>query len=280
MKATSQTRAILGRLRLFMADRRLPSRAPGGTKQIAAMQRIFPAGCRYDDAEPVFNHPLICLGFTNRSGSNLLGSYLRDCPPLSGFREDLNTSTIEMHAARLGADTLPQALRLLSEEQCCTGKIYGFKTSAEQVLMLRRFSIERMYRGGIRLIDIRREDIVAQAISYDIALQTGRWTSRIMPPIEVEPVCDPARIERLIVAIRASQTLMDLLVERDAVPRIIICYEDLVAAPAQQLHRIAQFCGFDTVGWSVGRPKIARQADATNLSFRERFRDHVAACLP
>lgn len=263
-----------------MADRRLPSRAPGGATQIAAMQRIFPAGCQYEDEEPVFNHPLICLGFTNRSGSNLLGSYLRDCPPLSGFREDLNTSTIEMHAARLGAKTLPQTLRLLSEEQSSTGGIYGFKTSAEQVLMLQRFGVERMYRGGIRLIDIRREDIVAQAISYDLALQTGRWTSRITPQIEVEPVCDPARIERLIVAIRASQTLMDLITERDAIPRIIIRYEDLVEAPAQQLHRIARFCGFDPAGWSVGRPKITRQADATNLLFRARFRGHVTACLP
>lgn len=278
MRSPLHTTTILDKIRLAMSERRLPTRRLlSATAQIKEMQGIFLNRCDYGRLEHVYDHPLICLGFTNRSGSNLLGSYLRKCPPFAGFREDLNPSTIRLHAQRLKAASLPETIRLLSAEQGKENKIYGFKTSVEQLIMLQKFCIGRMYNGGIRLIEIRRDDIVAQAISYHIALQTGRWTSRIKPDAAVKPTCDPTQIEKLVVSIRASQTLMDLVVERDEIDRIIVHYEDLVEDPGSQVKKIGRFCGFDPTRWSVMRPQITRQANATNEAFRAQFRLHVAA---
>lgn len=278
MKSPLHTKTILDRIRLALSDRRLPTRRLlSATAQIKEMQGIFLDRCDYSQLEHIHDHPLICLGFTNRSGSNLLGSYLRKCPPFAGFREDLNPSTIGLHARRLKAVSLPETIRLLSAEQRKEHKIYGFKTSVEQLIMLQRFSIGRMYSGGIRLIEIRRDDIIAQAISYHIALQTGRWTSRTKPNTDVTPTCDPLQIERLVTSIRASQILMDFVVERDAIDRIIVHYEDLVDDPSNQVKKIARFCGFDPTSWSMMRPEIARQTNATNEAFRAQFRHHIAA---
>ena len=49
----------------------------------------------FDGDVPEFENPLVLLGFMNRSGSNLLGIYLRDVPGFSGFSEDLNSVTIQ-----------------------------------------------------------------------------------------------------------------------------------------------------------------------------------------
>lgn len=246
-------------------------------KHIQAIQDIFGPQGAYDLSEPVFEYPLTCLGFTNRSGSNLLGSYLRDSPAFSGFKEDLLPSTVRTHANRLGATSFAQTLRLLSEERLGESVTYGLKASVEQILMLQHFGIPKMYKGGLQIIEIRRDDIVGQAISYDIALQTGRWTSRIKATQDKTPICDPVRIEKMIAGIRASHTLMDLMVERDSIPRLIVRYEDIAKSPDPVLADIARFCGFDASGWSAKSPTIERQADATNAAFRKMFRSYLNA---
>lgn len=246
-------------------------------KHIQAIQEIFGQQSPCDLSEPVFDYPLTCLGFTNRSGSNLLGSYLRDCPAFSGFKEDLLPSTVRTHANRLGATSFAQTLRLLSEERLGDSVTYGLKASVEQILMLQHFGIPKMYKGGLQVIEIRRDDIVGQAISYDIALQTGRWTSRIKAKHNKEPNCDPVRIETMIAGIRASHTLMDLTVERDNIPRLIVRYEDITKSPDPVLAEIARFCGLDATGWSAKLPTIERQADATNAAFRTMFRSYLNA---
>lgn len=239
---------------------------------------IFGEGCRYD-GDWVHDHPLICLGFTNRSGSNLLASYLRGCPPLSGFHEDLNSDTIQAHAKRLGTNTLPETLRQLSISRRGEGGVYGVKASVEQLIMLKHFGIDRMYRDGLHVIELRRSDIVGQAISYQIALQTGRWTSWMQPGNAAQPVCDPPGLVRLIRDIRASQTLMDLVVEQHQIPRLILDYDALVTDPDAQLQKIANFCGFDPTGWSANAPALEQQADETNADFRSTFQRHLRTGL-
>lgn len=280
MSLATRKTTILDKIRQVLANRQIPLREQAQhSEQIHAIQSIFGDRCVYDSPQPIFDHPLFCLGFTNRAGSNLLGSYLRDCPPFAGFREDLNPGAIRTHALRLQAKTLPDTIRLLTEEQRREQSIYGFKASVKHVIMLQEFNIPNMYRGGMRLIEIRRDDIVGQAISYHIALQTGRWTSRIQPAQQIDPICDPQQIERLVGAIRASQTLMDLVVERHKIPRLIVRYEDLIVQPDDQLHKIAQFCDFNPAGWLAKSPKLERQADATNLAFRHAFCCHLASLI-
>jgi LPS sulfotransferase NodH len=280
MSLTTRKTTTLSKLRQVLSRQQFPPlERSSNSKQIHAVQDIFGDGCLYSAQEPIFDNSLFCLGFTNRSGSNLLGAYLRDCQPFAGFREDLNPGTIQSHSDRLETRTLPDTLRALTDEQRRKRPIYGFKASVEQVIMLQAFNIPRMYRGGMRLIEIRRDDIVGQAISYHIALQTGRWTSRTRTDRDVEPVCDPQQIKKLVDAIRASQTLMDLVVERHQIPRLIVHYENLVGQPDDQLQKIARFCGYDPEGWSAKSPKLERQADATNLAFRQAFAHHLESIL-
>ncbi|MCA2009776.1 Stf0 family sulfotransferase [Tritonibacter mobilis] len=219
------------------------------------------------------------MGFTNRSGSNLLAAYLRTCPPLAGFGEDLNPSSLRARARAMNSRSLPDFLCDISARG--NGKaVFGFKTSFEQLRMLYRNNIPAMYNGGVKLIEIRREDLVAQAISYQIALQTGAWSSRIKTPPHPDPVCDPEALHAIIQGLTAAQTRMDILVERHLVDRLIIRYEDLVLEPDAILQKVGRFLGFDAKDWRAERPPLKRQANSTNDAFRATFRRYLRQQAP
>lgn len=239
------------------------------------LQTFFDGKMRFEQQHSIFDHPLFCLGFTNRSGSNLLGSYLRCCPPFSGFEETLNAGAVQANAKRLGAITLPDFIRRLSYDGRGIKPIFGFKASVEQLVMLQRHNIPAMYSGGLKLIEIRRDDLIGQAISYQIALQTGAWSSRVQPTTQQKPRCDPKGLHDLVLGIRAAQNRMDMFVECHSISRLLVRYEDLVRDPNTQLHRIAHFAGFDPEGWTVGTSSLQQQADATNDAFRTAFRKYL-----
>lgn len=240
------------------------------------LHTTFPQGCQFDGVEPVFEYPLYCIAFTNRSGSNLLAEYLRDTPVFSGFREQLNVGAVKSVARSWELTRFPELFARIDRE--AEGKIYGFKASVDQLAMLWRMGIQRMYRGGLRIIQIEREDVLGQAISYQIALQTKAWTSRMKsecPEAEVE--FNPEQISRLIEGIQRSGTATDLFVEIFDVPRLRVTYEELTHAPQAVLDRIAVFADQDAGGWTPAQPKITRQAGPINDKFRSAYRDYVAS---
>lgn len=225
----------------------------------------------YTGDRPVIKGPLLCLGFTNRAGSNLLGEYLRATPSLSGFHEQLIFSTVQNSLERLKADSFPDYI-LKVAQSVSKGK-YGFKASVDQLMMLRHANIPAMYSGGMKVIQIRREDLIGQAISYHIALQTKAWTSQRAAEIpEHEIVFDACEIGSIARRIRHSEYLMDLFVEVYEVPRIQVNYEELIAKPQAVLRKVARFTGHRAALWKSDPPKLERQAGGLNDRFRDMFR--------
>lgn len=262
------------------------SRTPGPRSYLnqsgsleAAISETFAGKMRFQGCAPILNGPLVCMGFTNRSGSNLLAAYLRACPPLAGFGEDLNPSSIRARTRAMNSQSLPDFLCDISARSADKA-VVGFKTSFEQLRMLYRNNIPAMYTDGVKLIEIRREDLVAQAISYQIALQTGAWSSRIKTSSHPDPVCDPEALHSIIQGLTAAQTRMDILVERHLVDRLIVRYEDLVLEPDEILQKIGRFLGFDARDWKAERPPLERQANSTNDAFRAAFRRYLRQQAP
>ena len=237
-------------------------------------RRFFGENFEFKGAEFVNDGPLICLGFTNRSGSNLLGGYLRAQPGLLGFHEQLNYPPIIKQSKELGIDSFPNYIAQLSAKR--PKAAHGVKASVEQLMMLQRANIPAMYKGGLKLIQIRREDLIGQAISHHIALQTLAWTSRTETNVpKAEIVFDAERISRIAKSIRHSEFLMDIFVETYKVPRLQISYSELTETPLVSLNKVAKFLKKAPSRIVVPDPILARQSNALNDEFRARYRQEV-----
>lgn len=233
---------------------------------------------RYEGNAPVFNAPLVCLAFSNRCGSNLLAEYLRDTPCFSGFHEQLNFDTVQKTCAMHGLNSFPDYIRHLCAAPIDAGRVYGFKTSWDQLMMLRRCKIDRMFTS-VDIIHMTRSDIVGQAISLMIADQTKQWTSKQTPLADVQLEYRPALLKSLIHATTQSEQLVRILCEVNALPRTAVTYEALVADPASVITQVASAVGAELGNWIPKDPPISRQATALNDAIRVRFLSDLSSAL-
>ena len=232
------------------------------------------------EGPPIFDTPLYCIGFFNRSGSNLLADYLRATPYFGGFHEQLNFDTIEKFSAENEIETFPDYIRAVGKKFGGRAPCYGFKASVDQLVMLQRLNIPAMYAGGLRILHIQRADTIGLAVSYQIAMQTQRWTSQQQGLGDATPVkFDPDQISKLIDAAHASNDGIALFSEIFATPRLALSYEELSANPAAILARIADFAGQSGASWPVREPSIARQASEINERFRRAYLDYATGTI-
>lgn len=121
---------------------------------------------------------------------------------------------------------------------------------------------------------------MGQAISREIAWQTGKWTS--LTPVEttVTPRYDADRITRQIAAIQREEALFPLIFAAFGLTVTEVAYEDLVRRPMPVLRRTMQEIGHPCPDWRPSPTRIGKQADATNDAFRAAYREVLArACL-
>lgn len=240
-----------------------------------SLRKFFNDNVQYD-GPAIFDHPLYCIGFFNRSGSNLLAGYLRGTPVFSGFHEQLNFDTVQKQATEWGIRSFPDFIK---EATARFGKgkfTHGFKASMDQLMMLQRFGIPNMYAGGLRIIHITRQDLIGQAISYQIASQTQKWTSQQAGIGADVPVRFNARqVTGLVDGAQASANGIAIFAEIFGHPRLPVSYEDLVQDPHRILNQIAGFAGRAGAEWPVKPPEIERQVSALNEQFRQLYLTQV-----
>lgn len=239
------------------------------------LRRFFNGVVSYD-GPPVFDCPLYCIGFFNRSGSNLLAEYLRATPFFSGFHEQLNFATVEKQCVQRNIRSFPEYIIEMTDQfgKDCTR--YGFKASVDQLMMLQRFDIPKMYSGGLRIIHITRQDLIGQAISFQIANQTKKWTSQQDGLGEdIEVFFDAMQVTQLIGQAQASCDGIAMFAEIFGHKRLHVTYEDLVSSPHTVLKRVSTFADQNGAEWPVTKPKIERQASKINRDFRQLYLEKV-----
>ncbi len=224
----------------------------------------------------LFPHPLYCIGFYNRSGSNLLASYLRETPFFSGFHEHLNANQIETFARKFSTESFPDLIRKMIEHFGKGRRVHGFKASIDQLVMLERFGIPRMFDGGMKIIHITRGDVIGQAVSYQIALQTLKWTSKMEGAIpDTDIKFDPRQLTSIIDGIHSASDAISMFSKVFDHPYMRVTYEDLVQNPQAVLIRIAQFSGRPGRNWTLQTPQIERQANEVNEKFRHLYLEYL-----
>ena len=275
-RSSQNVRDLIQRARFSPSQHRLMR--PGGHERW--LLEHFGSESYYTGTRPVFDHPLYCVLFTNRCGSNLLCDYLRQTPMFSGFTEMLNATTVAQICQQRQIRTFPEYIIQVSNLHRGPNSIYGFKASVEQLAMLIRCNINNMYQGGIRVIHISRQDSLGQAISYQIALQTKAWVSGERHAQAAQDIrCDPEGLNRIMEEIRLSNLATEMLCTAQSLRRISVYYEDLVKDPAYVLAKISAFCDQDPSSWHPQPPSLSQQANEVNQAFRSQYRSYMAAAF-
>ena len=242
-----------------------------------AMRARFGDDVMFTGDSPVFDTPLYLLAFCNRSGSNLLASHLRSTRYFGGFHEQLNAVTVEKQSEIHNIATNPDYIRTMTAHHMGNNKVYGFKASWDQMMMLLRFGIDRMYTG-VQVIHITRADVLKQAISYHIAVQTKQWTSK-QDGLDVEPVYDAHQITRLMEESARSEMAVRQICAMLDIPRMHVRYETLVRDPEAVVQRAARFADTNLGKWRPKEPPIQKQSNEINNVFYDRYVAEQRAAL-
>lgn len=219
--------------------------------------------------QQIFSSPLVLLAFSNRSGSNLLGDYLRSAG-LSGFHEQLNYPTIIETANRENLNSLQDYIKFVAGGS----NLFGMKASTDQISMALRLNIANMF-GGLKVVHIIRTDAIGQAISFSIADQTKQWTSAQAALPGVEPHFRYDDISRRLNSALAHRVAVPFLCQLFNIPYLSIFYESLVADPHAVMQKIGKFLGRDLSGWQPPTPTISKQANELNDQFKRKFADSL-----
>lgn len=232
---------------------------------------LFEGAVRYDGAGPVFEDPLVILAFTNRSGSNLMADYLRQTGKFAGFGEPLNFDQVEKLREEFGASTFPGHMKDLVAARGKPGKAFGIKASWDQLAMLLRWRIPAMF-PSVFAIHMERSDLIAQAVSYSIARQSGQWLSHQSRENDGEIGYDAAEIRGYMAGAVESNQILRLVLTLADFPTKHVFYEDLVARPSEVVRDVLDGFGTPKPKFAVKTPRIKRQSDTRNEEFIRRFR--------
>lgn len=230
------------------------------------IRSFFPGTFERDAAEPpIFSKPLYILGFTNRSGSNMLADYLRQTGQLRGFGEGLNWDEIRRNLETCATASFPDYIARLASTRNEPGT-WGIKATWDQILMLQRANIFSMF-SGVQIIHSVRCDVIGQAISHWIAHQTKKWTS-LHHENGVTPKFSQEDIEHITMDIVRSNAYIDLIARTSRIPRHVVVYEQLHSNPADEMRRLAKALVIDLGAWQPRAPRISMQRSVVNQDFR------------
>lgn len=232
----------------------------------------FPAGA------PSAGAPVTIILFTNRSGSSMVAEYLRATGRFRGMGEPLTADLVLSTMAETGLKTFHDYLKWRFESDSSEQSMYGMKASHQQAMMLLRSGMIPGYFQDVRWLVVQRNDIVAQAVSFEIASQTGRWES-FAEQTEVRPEYDFERIRYKVKALSLQNSAIRAFCSAFCISPCWINYEEFSANPAEATSRLAASLGMEGATVDNNLLRRRKQRDEINLVFQERFTEEYQRWL-
>lgn len=241
------------------------------------IEELFAGRVLYSDPEPRFALPLIVLAFTNRSGSNLLAEYLRLTGNFAGFFEHLNGQSVRKMVETTRADSFPDHVDALFRNMRSDVSALGVKSSWNQILMLLRWRINRMFQS-FHILHIEREDVLAQAVSFSIANQTRQWMST-QNRMGAEPRYNPTDIMNRVDGIGHGNKMIRQICAIYGLDTMRVCYETLISDPIPELCRIHRWLDIPVSRLELSKARLKKQSGPINAEFISRIRAEALEAL-
>ena len=118
---------------------------------------------------------------------------------------------------------------------------------------------------------IRRDDVVAQAVSWAKAVQTDRWAAH--QPAAREPRFEFEQVDALYNLARVHDGCWLRWFEEQGIEPYPVVYEHLAAGPQSVARDVLDFLGLEAQAPLEIPADQARQADEINAEWAERYRE-------
>jgi trehalose 2-sulfotransferase len=229
---------------------------------------------------PRFKKPekTILIASSPRSGSNLLCHHMAATHSLGYPDEYFNTVIFKQRRPQQTCS--PDAmLNVALEDGFSPNNILSIKVHAWQMREVgERLALEKSL-PGVRWIHIDRADRLGQAISLEIARQTGEWHS--LHPKGTEPAYDTSAISARIEELERDGRFWNEFFKARGIEPFRLTYENFAAKPACAIRGIARFCEARLCTRPIralhnsNRPShlsgMKKQRSALNQQWRERY---------
>lgn len=218
---------------------------------------------------------LICS--TPRSGSTLLGDLLTTTGVAGVPMEYFNEVNIEAFFKRQNRNMgLSDYLTAIQSLRSTPNGVFGFKAHFGQVTSALRSAgtneIAPFLNQFDKFIFIRRRNKLAQAVSWNKALQTGRWSSlhnHVEAP-DLPVKFDPEGISSCLNRVMRGEREWEAALKQVGRTYHSVQYEDLAEDPAAEIAAILAYCGIQEA-YTPPRPRLEKQRDSTNKELERKF---------
>ena len=125
-----------------------------------------------------------------------------------------------------------------------------------------------------RVVQLRRRDRQAHAISYARAMLSGIWRAEQESGEREEPTFDERMLERATQLIDAQENAWEAMYRDMRITPLVLWYEDAIAAPREAQTQVAAYIGVELDhGATVKVPPIRRQSQAGARSWKAELAD-------
>ena len=219
---------------------------------------------------------LVCA--TPRSGSNLLADMLAGTGLVGQAGERFNHSELPTWAHRRPGDYLVHC----AEDENGTG-VFGLKLHWDQLDrflgLLRSLRAAGGQDGELiaavfpepRYVHLRREDAVAQGVSWWKARTSGAWRGGREP--RSEPVFDFDGIDERVERVQEHDREWARWLGENGIDALELTYERFVDDPGAAVRSTLAFLGVDVPADLHVEPRTERQSDAVNDEWIRRYRE-------
>jgi len=213
----------------------------------------------------------VFICFTNRCGSHFLAEALASSDVLNNAGEMFHADIVIGDSKAYGLHDLGAYVGHLARSNQRNGILVS-KLSVTQMGMLAQAGILDHILTRTSFILLERDDKLAQAISYALALGSGRWTSAHEADVALEDVpFAPEVVAGFIGGIATELSLFHRFFGLNGIVPIHVSYETLDAMPGSIVPWVGKRLGLPDLMFTPSTLRLQRQASQVNQAWRERF---------
>ena len=245
---------------------------PAGTNPIVGAEYDFPTYAGRPRPYVIAESP--------RSGSQLLADLLWRSGQMGAPGEYLNVQyTVPALLESFGLGSIEEPggmeayLRALARRRTSPNGVFGLKAHFAQLRPhVERPALRRLLRRS-RFVWLRRRDVLGQAISYLIALRSGRWRQLRGASGTTQRFAFSTRaVDRALATIVGDERLWEVAFDASGVTPLVVWYEDLVKDPDPVCRAICAMMGVTPAQrFRLGDSPLERQADPVKDEWRQAF---------
>jgi len=219
---------------------------------------------------------VICM--TARSGSTVLTDQLKETRKLGEPYEFFNTrKMLPKQLRKCGASTFEEYWQYIRNRFSTQNGCFGMKICFWDFFAFIETGLFRKFFNGTKFVYLRRDDIVAQAVSLYIASEGGVWHKRrngtfLGLASNKDVVYDSARISEKIAWLSLEEARWRTFFSLAHIEPLDLAYEEVVESIPRAVEKVARFVGEEVNIDKLPEPPYVRMSSPLNEAFIERFR--------